>query len=185
MKKLAAAALICCCAAACHAADVKTNYDTTVDFSQFKSYAWMTPRGVTGVDDPAALDQTVKASVEVELAKRGFVMNAAAPDFMIGYHAVVEPKVEEFILDTRYDDMSDAFYDRVAPYAGPAGQKRTEVYYEGTLVLDIADARTKNLVWRSSMEGRVNKKLRPAEKQKRIDKGVSQMLSQFPPRKKK
>lgn len=183
MKKVILAAVICCCAAACHAADVKMNYDKTADFSKFKSFAWMTPKGVTGVDDPAALDQLVKSAVNAQLAQRGFVpVSKGSPDFLIGYHAVVEPKVEEFVLDTRYDSMSDAFYDRIAPYAGPAGQKRTEVYYEGTLVLDIVDASNKQLVWRSSMEGRVNKKLKPAEREKRIGKGIAQMLGMFPPR---
>jgi len=183
MRTLLLAAVVCCCAAACHAAEVKMNYDKVADFSQFKSFAWMTPKSVTGVADPAALDQIVKDAANAQLAIRGFVpATSGTPDFWIGYHAVVEPKVEEFMLDTRYDSMSDAFYDRVAPYAGPAGQKRTEVYYEGTLVIDIVNARNKQLVWRSSMEGRVNKNLKPEEKRKRIGKGIEQMLKMFPPK---
>lgn len=185
MKKVFLAAILCCVTAASHAADVKMNYDKTADFSKFKSYAWMTPRKVSGVDDPAALERVVKSAADAHLAQRGFApATTGTPDFLIGYHAVVEPKVEEFVLDTRYDDVSDAFYERIAPYAGPAGQRRTETYDEGTLVLDIVDAGNRQLVWRSSMEGRVNKKLKPAEREKRVAKGIAQMLGMFPPRKK-
>lgn len=170
-------------ATACYAGDIKTEYDKKEIFSTFKTYAWMAPKKVAGVDDPATLDTVVKVAVDAQLAQKGFaIAGSASPDFLVGYHAVVEQKVEEFTLNSRYEDMSDPFYERLAPYGGREAEKRQEVYHEGALVLDIMDARTKKLVWRSSMQKRVNKSLKPEERKKRVEKGVAEMLKKFPPR---
>ena len=47
-------------------------------------------------------------------------------------------------------------------------------YKEGTLVVDLYDAKTKQLIWRGSAQGTLSNK---AEKnQKNLDKGVAKMF---------
>ncbi|HRZ87578.1 MAG TPA: DUF4136 domain-containing protein [bacterium] len=162
----------------------KTEYDPTASYAAYKTYKWMTPKQVVGVKDTAGLDQAVKAAVDGALAAKGFVKtDGAQADFLLGYHAIVEKKTEEFMLDTRYDDMQDAFYERVAPYAGLGAEKRKEVYNVGTLIIDITDGKTNNLVWRCSEQARLNEKRKPAERERRLNDAVKKMLSNFPPNK--
>ena len=52
-------------------------------------------------------------------------------------------------------------------------------YKEGTLVVDLYDAKTKQLIWRGSAEDTLSDK---AEKnEKNLDKGVAKMFKKFPP----
>jgi len=56
-------------------------------------------------------------------------------------------------------------------------------YKEGTLVVDLFDAKTKQLIWRGSAEDTLSSK---AEKnEKNLDKGVEKMFKDFPPGSKK
>ena len=52
-------------------------------------------------------------------------------------------------------------------------------YKEGTLVIDLFDGKTKQLIWRGSTESVLSDK---AEKnEKNLDKGVAKMFKNFPP----
>jgi hypothetical protein len=53
-------------------------------------------------------------------------------------------------------------------------------YKEGTLVLDLYDAKTKQLIWRGSAEDTLSDK---AEKnEKNLDKAMQKLLKNFPPK---
>jgi hypothetical protein len=59
----------------------------------------------------------------------------------------------------------------------------TETYRVGTLVVDLFDAKTKNLIWRGSSSDTLSNN---AEKNtKNLDKGVHKMFAHFPPEAKK
>jgi hypothetical protein len=52
-------------------------------------------------------------------------------------------------------------------------------YQEGTLVIDMYDAKTKQLLWRSSAEGTLSDKA--AKNENKLDKAVAKMFKDFPP----
>ena len=52
-------------------------------------------------------------------------------------------------------------------------------YKEGTLVIDLYDAKTKQLIWRGSAEDTLSEK--EAKNEKNLDKGVAKMFKGFPP----
>ena len=53
-------------------------------------------------------------------------------------------------------------------------------YKEGTLVVDLYDAKTKQLIWRGSAEDTVSNDA--AKNEKNLDKSVVKMFKKFPPR---
>jgi hypothetical protein len=64
---------------------------------------------------------------------------------------------------------------------GGFGESETteQDYKEGTLVVDMYDAKTKQLIWRSSAEDTLSNK--EAKNEKNLEKGVAKMLKKFPP----
>ena len=70
-------------------------------------------------------------------------------------------------------------------WGGYGGYGQTDVYQydETTVVIDIADAAKKEMVWRSTVTGVVKEYSDQNEMQARIDEVVAKMLSEFPPQK--
>jgi len=58
-------------------------------------------------------------------------------------------------------------------------------YDEGTVVLDIIDPKTRNLVWRGSAQSRVDDGDTPEERDARVNEAYRRILERFPPGKMK
>jgi hypothetical protein len=84
----------------------------------------------------------------------------------------------ERTLQTFYDGMGGGW--RWRGMGGFGESTRTEQdYKEGTLVVDMYDSNTKQLIWRSSADEALSDK---AEKnEKNLDKGIAKMFKTFPP----
>ena len=61
---------------------------------------------------------------------------------------------------------------------------RTTAYNwtQGTLVLDIVDGKSNEMVYRATAEAEVNQDLSPAERQTRVNEAAVRMLEKFPPK---
>ena len=62
-------------------------------------------------------------------------------------------------------------------------QTTTHEYDVGTLVIDVVDRASNQLVWRGAREGRLQKKQTPEERNKAVQEAVATILSGFPPEK--
>jgi len=54
-------------------------------------------------------------------------------------------------------------------------------YEQGTLVIDIADASSREAIWRGTGEGVVNRSTNPETNQQRLRQAVDRILAEFPP----
>ena len=62
-------------------------------------------------------------------------------------------------------------------------ETRVAEYEQGTIVIDIADAREKELVWRGVAKGRISKTSPgPAEQRELFFQSARETLAEFPPR---
>ena len=61
---------------------------------------------------------------------------------------------------------------------------RTTAYnwQQGTLVLDIVDGKSNEMVYRSTAQAEVDQDLSPTERQTRLNAGALKMLEKFPPK---
>jgi hypothetical protein len=81
-------------------------------------------------------------------------------------------------LQTFYDGFGGGW--RWRGFGGMGEATTTEQdYKEGTLVVDLYDAKTKELIWRGSTEDTLSDK--EAKNEKNLDKGVAKMFKKFPP----
>jgi hypothetical protein len=159
--------------AGCSSVQVTQDYDPATDFAKLRTYGWLDGSTQRGDVDQLTAERIVRA-VDAELAARGFAKAEAKPDFLIHYLASVAQRIE-----SRPTTVS-AGYGWRHGYAGVASNE-IDTYDEGTLVLDVIDPATKNLLWRGTAKAAVQANRTPDEREARIREVVRQILAQFPP----
>ena len=152
--------------AASLAQQVKTDYDHKAHFSQYKTYSWEKVQ----TRDPQLVDH-IKDAVKGALSAKGWTQVHSGGDVTIAAIEITQNKQE---LNTFYD----GFGGRRFGGFGDA-TTTTETYKVGDLVVNLFDARTKNLIWRGSSSDTLSNN---ADKNtKSLDKGVQKMFAHFPP----
>jgi hypothetical protein len=149
--------------AACSSMDVKTGKDPQADFSRFRTFAWTEqPIEARQVRPSSILDQTVKASVERELPRRGLTPAAGAPpDLLIGYVAGAQTAMSYF---SRYGHSGDVFQE---PYT----------YRLGSLTLEFIDPKTNRVVWQGTAADVIGD---AGATQDQVAEAVRKILSEYP-----
>src|SRR5712672_650515 len=159
-----------CMLGAALAQHVQTDFDHHANFSQYKTYSWQT------IKDPNSLwDARIKNAVDAQLAAKGWTQVDSGGDVAI---VAIKTTQTQRSLQTFYDGVGGGW--RWRGFGGMGEATTTEQdYKEGTLVVDMYDASTKQLIWRSSAEDTLSDK--EAKNEKNLDKGVAKMFKDFPP----
>jgi Domain of unknown function (DUF4136) len=165
---------------ACSGIRVTTDYDPNADFSNVRSYAWFEETsGVQGdrADVTSLLDRRVRSAVDGELQRKGIArVDKSTAKILVGYHLGVETKLDVDTINSGYG------YGRYGYYGGISTQTTVREYQEGTLLIDVIDPSSKQLVWRGSGQARIRQNSTPEEREKRIGEAVKEILESFPPR---
>ncbi len=167
--------------------NVRVEYDKTFDFAGKHTYAWH-PTGVGNVmvlqnfDKPeeirAALEPAIVQAVDAALARRGFLRAAAgAPDFHVFYYLLIGQKTSaqylgQFLPAVREWDVPTF----------PGSTTSLRIVEQGTLVLDLASVQGEATVWRAIAEAEILRANTQAQRVKRINDAVVEMLKKYPPR---
>jgi hypothetical protein len=161
-----------------------TDIDRTANFAHYKTYAW----GKSDIDvsnplyNSDLINKRIRQAVEEEFSRRGIVKNENDPDFIVRFHTYTEEKTERqsaypygygYIPYTWYPF---AFRWGYYPFAPMMPQPPRE-YTEGTLILDIVDHESNELVWRGSVSGNVDDVV---ALKKQIEKGVKAIMKKYP-----
>src|SRR5712672_930418 len=149
---------------------VQTDFDHQANFSQYKTYSWQT------IKDPNSLwDARIKNAVDAQLAAKGWTQVDSGGDVAI---VAIKTTQTQRSLQTFYDGFGGGW--RWRGFGGMGEATTTEQdYKQGTLVVDMYDAKTKRLIWRGSAEDTLSDKA--AKNEKNLDKGVAKMFKKFPP----
>ncbi|NGP52614.1 DUF4136 domain-containing protein [Thioalkalivibrio sp. XN8] len=159
---------------------VTTDYDRSVDFSQYRTFAFMDreERGVARSYDSIA-DRRLMAAVSRELEARGYRQVEADPDLLVNF-AVATETVEE-IVSVPSPGWPAPWGWRYYYYPWPAYNYDTYVdrYEQGTIFIDLVDAERRQLVWEGRAVQRVNSATRedPAGT---LDATVSEIFAAYP-----
>jgi uncharacterized protein DUF4136 len=162
---------------------VKSGYDKAADFSKFRSYTIAEP-----ATPPARplLYANIVGVIEDELKAKGLVKAASNADLTL-----IPAGGMEFGLNTAGSAPITPNFNGPMPaldatmWTGAGGPSNLMAIYvpEGTLMLTFIERDTNKIVW----SGTVTEKLDVEQKMKsleRINKAVTKLLQQFPPRKK-
>src|SRR5713226_7512450 len=154
------------------AQQVKTDFDHQANFSRYKTYSWQEIKPANSL-----WDARIKNAVDAQLASKGWTQVDNGGDVAI---VAIKTTQTQRTLQTFYDGMGGGWGWRRFGGGGFGEATTTEQdYKDGTLVVDLFDAKTKQLIWRGSTEDMLSNK---AEKnEKNLDKGVAKMFKKFPP----
>ena len=152
------------------AQQVKTDFDHQANFSHYKTYSWQEIQPANSL-----WDARIKSAVDAQLAAKGWTQVASGGDVAL---VAIKTTQTQRSLQTFYDGFGGGWRWRGFGGMGEATTTETD-YKEGTLVVDMYDAKTKQLIWRGSAEDTLSSN---AEKnEKNLDKGVAKMFKKFPP----
>ncbi len=159
-------------AATLSAQEVKTDYDRSANFAQYKTYSWEHVK----TKDPLDVDR-IKNAVNAALTAKGLTQVDSGGDVSI---IAIQMTQDQQTLNTFYDGFGGGWgWRRFGGGGFGDATTTTETYKVGTLVVDLYDAKTKTLLWRGSasdtLSNNSNKNI------KNLDKGVEKMFKQFPP----
>lgn len=169
-------------------AQVKSDYDKEVDFTQYKSYTfagWQddSDKILNDFDKKRILD-----ALKSEFSNRGMELVKADgdADAVITLFIVVNQKTST----TAYTDFNGGMGYRGrwgwGMGAGMASATTTyseNDYTEGTLVIDMYDTDGKHLLWQGVITSTVQEK--PEKREKTIPKKMAKLMKSYPVKKKK
>ncbi len=154
------------------AQQVKTDYDRSTNFAQYKSYSWEHVK----TQDPLDVER-IKSAVNAALAAKGWTQVDSGGDVSI---VALEITRNQETLNTFYDGLGGGWgWRRFGGGGFGQATTTTETYKVGTVVVDLFDTKTKQLIWRGTESDTLSNK---SDKNiKNLDKGVEKMFKQFPP----
>jgi len=172
---LTATALVVLLPALVLAQKTSFDFDKTADLTKCKTYAL---KDGTKVGQPL-IDNRITAAIETELAAKGMTKNDASPDVVVVYHVAFDKQQDI----TAYS--SGGFYGGYGYRYGGGWPTTTDVRVNeilvGTLVIDVADAAKKEVVWRGMGVKEVDTQAKAEKRDKNINEAVAKLLKNFPP----
>jgi hypothetical protein len=154
------------------AQQVKTDYDRSANFALYKTYSWEHVQS----KDPLNVDR-IKHAVNVVLAARGWTLVDSGADV-----AVVSMEItrDQQTLDTFYDGFGGGWgWRRFGGGGFGEATTTTDTYKVGTVVVDLFDTKTKQLVWRGAASDTLSDN---SDKNiKNLNESVDKMFRHFPP----
>lgn len=151
---------------------VKSDYDKKTNFTQYKTFAFK-----PGTDAPTPFAQErIITAIGNELKARGMTQSDAAEVFVYS-HAKVSTE--------KRMDVTSFGYGGYAGWGGWGGGFGTSSVMVtdvpiGTLMVDLVDAKTNELIWRGIATDTLSTNPTPEKSEKRINKAVGKLFTKYP-----
>lgn len=162
--------------ASCSTVRVATDFDKEVNFNQYNSFAFFKP----GIDKAEISDldkKRILRAIETELTAKGMSITET-PSLLVSIFTKERQRVDVYNNNFGYGWGWNPWY-----YGG-YNSSNISRSTEGTLYIDLIDAKTNNLVW----QGMGNADLVTSsieKKEERIREIVMKILAEYPPGSKK
>jgi hypothetical protein len=158
----------------CSSIKVNSDYDKSVDFSQYKTYAFH-KRGIDRVEISGLDKKRILNAIDAELSKKGMI-KSENPDLLINIFTKERERID---VDQFNAGWGYGWGYGWNPYLW-GGRTYVSSYVEGTLYIDLIDAKKKELVWEGEGVGYLTENRERKESQ--INEFAAKILAQFPPK---
>ncbi len=176
----AAAMLMASCASG---PAIETDYDHTIDFTHYKTYAFFNPMGIENPNYSSIYGSIFRDAISKEMESRGY-KQSDNPDLLINVSGRLQDKTKVTTTSDPY--MAGGYYGyRRGMYGAWGGYgygTTTHVsnYTEGTVNVDIVDRAEKRMVWEGVAVGRVHENKTNDEVRENIYAGIKEMFAGYP-----
>jgi hypothetical protein len=152
---------------------VFSDTDPDYDLWTYRTFDWGQKVNIEAGKNPLHYnelnDKRIKAAVENQMLVRGYRSTSESPDLILHYHIIVDD--QSVIATEPYGYQYGPYWTRM--------HTNTYSYREGTLIIDVMDSKTNNLIWRgwavSAVDG-----IKPHQVDGLIKKAVSRIYKKYP-----
>lgn len=163
--------------ASCSSVRVATDFDKNVDFNQFKSYAFHKP-GIDKVEISDLDKKRILKAIETEMAAKGFT-KSEKPDLLVNIFTKSREQVDVNQFNAGWGYGWGWGWN---PWMWGGRSTTVSTSTEGTLYIDLIDAKKKELIWQGEGVGILTQNIN--KKEERIQEFVQKILAKYPPEKK-
>ncbi len=169
---------VCCVVilffSACSTLKVTTDFDRSVDFTQFKTFDFI-ELDVQGAISEMNQARFIKA-IKAEMEKKGFQLDDSDPDLLVNATAILQNK-----KSVTADSYGYGGYYRPYRWGGGVTTTSFDVYeYKyGSLIIDVIDASTQQLIWEGTGDKEIDTQAKDPDAA--AANAVSQIMAGFPP----
>ncbi len=160
--------------ASCSSVRVASDYDTTVNFNDYNTYAFFKP----GIDKAEISDldkKRILRAIDTEMSAKGF-QKSETPTMLISIFTKAKERVD--VYQNHYGWGGPWGWGWGHPWGMSSNVSRTT---EGTLYIDIIDAQTNELVWQGMGTAPLVRDME--KKDAKIKEIVTKILEKYPPQK--
>ncbi|SAI72338.1 lipoprotein [Bordetella ansorpii] len=176
-------ALACACgllAACASGPSIRSDYDRNADFGRYRTFGFAAAADAGQPGHGTQLADRLKAAARGQMEMRGYTYTERDPDLLVNFSAKVEEKTVGApgggSAPLPVWGYRTGFYSGWPghPFGGPDLR-----YSEGTLNIDVVDARRKQLVWEGVSVGLVgDTALVPSPEQ--VGQAVARLYARYP-----
>jgi hypothetical protein len=156
---------------------ISADYDTNADFSKYKTFAFYKP-GIDKVEISDLDKRRILRAIDEKMLEKGFV-KSETPDLLISIFTKSREQVNVNQFNTGWGWGLGWGWGWNPFMMG--GNTMVDSYTEGTLYIDIIDAKTKELIWQGIGSGVLTQVAE--KKDEKINLFVTKILEQYPPKK--
>ena len=154
------------------AQDVRYNFMPGTDFSKYHTYKWVSIEG--GAHPNQIVDAQIKQAVDTQLASKGLTKTTGdTADLYVAYQIAVDQ-----------EKQWNAYGMGGGIRWGGLATATSSTISVGTLVLDLYDPATKQLVWTGTATRTLDPSSNQEKNQRNLDKAMQKLLKNYPPKQK-
>ena len=174
MKTLPLLLLLVLVATSCSSVRVASDYDKNTNFSQLKTFAFYK----TGIDKAEISDldkRRILRAIESELLAKGYT-KSENPDMLVSIFTKSQQRVDVYNNAWGYGGWG---WGGFGGWGWGWNQPSVSTRTEGTLYIDLIDAKKKELVWQGMGTGYLSQNME--RKEERIKEFVTKVMEKYPP----
>jgi hypothetical protein len=184
MNRVLVLGVLACAMTPCFAHKIRVDYDRGANFSHYKTYSWVQPAN----QPPGAayfnqlMQERIAGFIDEALACRGYKLVATGGDLLVIYSVDVTEQPVFTTFSNGFGPDWDGGLGWGGGWGGWGGGISTttvSTYYEGTLVVDLADAKRQQLVFEGTSTHTISS--HPEKNTKKLDKAVREVFEKYPP----
>ena len=160
---------------------VTFDYSKSSNFASYKTYA---TKDGTKVGQPL-IDDRIAAAIDTQMAAKGFTKSDASPDVVVVYHVAFDKQKDISTFSSGYGGGYGPYgYGWGGGWAGGTTSTQVRDILVGTLVIDMADVKANQVVWRGMGTKEIDTTAKPDKRDKSINKAVEKIFKNYPPKQK-
>jgi Domain of unknown function (DUF4136) len=165
---LTLAALLALAAGCANRPDVRTDQDPTAELTRYKTFAFREPAATDQAQYTDLLAARLKQATRAQLERAHYVYSERDPDLHVNLRLIVSEKVEIRSLPTARVGWRGWGHKNIESFD----------YRQGTLAIDLVDAKRNAVLWHGVAEGRLDAKA-IAQPGPAIEAAVGEVFARF------